>query len=134
MALSFWACKAVTCLLAASTLAFARDAVACACCSCDLVCSALWTVPAAVLHELLCAIVLLFGKYERGFGIGLLLFGSRHLGLLRRYLRVVVGDARLRLSQTRFRLIESGPIIPLVDLDEKVAGLDLLVVGDLYVA
>ena len=44
----FYACSDPICFCAASTVAFARDAVACACRSCDCACWDRCTVPAAV--------------------------------------------------------------------------------------
>ena len=84
--------------------------------------------PGTALEEPLRASVFLARKAERRLRLQYLLLGLDYSRLLGIHLRVEVGDAGLRLRHLRNGLIDSRPVIPVIDARQNVARIDRLIV------
>jgi len=87
----------------------------------------------AALGEVLVAGRVLLGEFQRRLGGGDLRLGHVDVGVLRLDLRVDVLDAGLVGGDLRLRLVEGDVVVALEDLEQDLAGLDVLVVGDRHV-
>ena len=69
-------------------------------------------------------------RVDLGAGRGELGLGLRDHRLLQAAGGVEIGERRLLAGDGRLRLGQRGPVVAVVELDQQVAGMDRLVVGD----